>query len=486
MRTKLFFIGAWLLTHFSFGQIAERFDSLFTAYHRKGLFDGTALIADERGIVYQKAFGIANQDHQIRNQAATVYRLGSLEKQFTAMLVMQLVEKGKIKLTGKVSDYLPQYRKDTGSKISIEHLLTHTSGIPNYTAFPNVWNDSLKLPYEPSYILKQFCSRNLEFEPGTQFKYSNSGYFILAQIIEKVTGKPLAAVLKETILLPSGMSHTGLEDHISPVPNKALGYFRLADTYANEPYIYVPNAIGSASIYSTAHDLYLWDRVLYTKKLLAKNYLQSYLSAHYKVDPDYQYGFGWEHTRLGLSLNDTVATMEHSGAIRAFRSNIFRVPSEKKCVILLSNCANQSAYDLFTQVMRLFRGGTWNEPGKLLADTLYDVMRKTTTENAVQLYKKLKTINPANYNYGSSSLEQLGERLLLLEKYSEAVAIFELSTQEFPKYADGYFYLGRAYEKWGKREAAIQAYEKAVVQSSSSRIRTDATFQIDYLKNQQR
>ena len=112
--------------------------------------------------------------------------------------------------------------------------------------------------------------------------------------------------------------------------------------------------------------------------------------------------------------------------------------------------------------MRIFRKGIWDKPGKLLADTLYDVMRNTSTENAVQLYKKLKATSPDQYDYGSSSLEHLGERLLSLEKYAEAAAIFQLSTAEYPKYTDGYFYLGRTYEKWGKMEEAIKAYKKVV------------------------
>ncbi|TDE17786.1 serine hydrolase domain-containing protein [Dyadobacter psychrotolerans] len=470
MAAKTTFISLLFLTNISYAQLSQRFDSLFTAYHKNGLFDGTALIADDSGIVYQQSFGFSNQEHKIPNKPATVFRLGSLEKQFTAMLIMQLVEKGHVSLTGKISDYLPLYRKDIGCKVTIEQLLAHTSGIPNYTAFPNVWNDSLRLCYEPSYILKQFCSRDLEFEPGTKFKYNNSGYFILGQIIEKVTGKPLSAVIKENILTPADMVHSGLEDHILPDSNKATGYYRLAGTYVNEPYIYVPNTVGFASIYSTAYDLYLWDRTLYTNKLLSNNYLRSYLSALFKVDPEYSYGFGWEHARLVISVNDTVETMEHSGAIRAFRSNIFRITSERKCIILLSNCANQSSYDLFSQAMKIFRIGTWDKPGKLLTDTLYNLIRESTSDSAIEIYRDLKLNHPNKYNYSSSSLEHLGERLLILGKYAEAAAIFQLSTKEFPSYTNGYFYEGRAYEKLGKRKEAIKAYNKAVLQNKSSRV----------------
>jgi len=482
MFKKNLLIVFLLIGQASSAQLSQEFDSLFQSYHKSGLFDGTVLVADSSGIVYHQSFGIANHDHRIPNDTSTIFRLGSLEKQFTAMLVLQLIEKGRLSLKGKISDYLPQYRKETGSKVSIEHLLTHTSGIPNYTALPNVWDDSLQLSYHPEYILRNFCSGNLEFKPGTKYKYSNTDYFILAQILEKITSKSLAALLKENILLPTGMNHTGLKDNISPLRNKAFGYFRLSDTYVNEPYIYVPNTIGAASIYSTAYDLYLWDRILYTNKLLSSENLKSYCSPHFTIAPDYSYGIGWEFSRYILSANDTIETMEHSGAIRAFRANIFRIPNEKKCIILLSNCANQSAYDLFENTMKLFRGSKWKEPKKLLADTLYTIMQKTSVADAIQAYKNLKKTDSTIFDFSILSLEFLGERLLVFQNYEAASAIFQLAVEVNPDYTYGYFYLGKAFEEWGKLKEAITAYQTAVMKGKNSRPAIDAAFQLRYLK----
>lgn len=482
MLKKVLFIVFLLIAQASSAQLYLKFDSLFQSFHKKGLFDGTALIADSSGIVFHESFGTANHDYGIPNDTTTVFRLGSLEKQFTAMLILQLVEKGKLSLSGKITDYLPHYRKVTGSKVSIGHLLTHTSGIPNYTALPNVWNDSLQLQYHPGYILRNFCSGDLEFEPGTKYKYSNTDYFILAQILEKVSNKSLAVLLKENILFPSGMNSTGLDDNISPLRNRALGYYRISDTYVNEPYIYVPNTRGAASIYSTAHDLYLWDRILYTDKLLSPESLQSYSSSHFAVAPDYSYGYGWEFTRFVLSPNDTIKTMEHSGAIRAFRANIFRVPAEKKCIILLSNSANQSAYDLFENVMKLFRGSTWEEPKRLLADTLYTIMQRTSVAEAIQACKNFKRADSTMFDFSSASLELLGERLLLMHNYEAAAAIFKLAVEMNPDYTYGYYYLGKAFEKNGKIQEAITAYEAAVQKGKNSRPGIDAAFQINYLK----
>lgn len=482
MLRSVFFLISFFIVKASEGQLSQKIDSVFQSFHEKGLFDGVALIADSSGIVFHKSFGIANHDYKIPNATNTLFRLGSLEKQFTAMLVLQLVEKGKISLDGKISDYLSNYRKETGRKVTIKQLLTHTSGIPNYTALPNVWNDSLQLVFQPGYILHNFCSGDLEFNPGTKYKYNNTDYFILAQIIQQVTGKPLAVTLKENILIPAEMNLTGLVDNKTPIQNRAYGYYRLADTYVNEPYIHVPNTIGAASIYSTAYDLYLWDRILYSDKLLSYANMKLYLAPQFPITPDYAYGFGWEFTRFISAKNDTIRTMEHSGAIRAFRANVFRIPEEKKCIILLSNTADQSAYDLFEAIMRVFRGREWNQPKYLLADTLFKVMQTASLQKAISLYKTLKRTDSTRYDYSSYALELLGERLLLLSKYAEAVAIFELAVEEDPTYTYGYLYIGRAYEKWGKLEKAIEAYEKAVMKDKGSRPGIDAAFQIKYLR----
>src|SRR5690606_39658843 len=160
--------------------------------------------------------------------------------------------------------------------------------------------------------------------------------------------------------------------------------------YVNEPYIYVPNIIGSASIYSTAYDLFLWDRALYTNKLLSSENLKSYCSPHFQIAPDYSYGYGWEFAQTVISSNDTIKTMEHSGAIRAFRSNIFRIPNEKKCIIILSNCANQTAYELFENIIHIFREKQWKEPPKPLADILYPILQKGSIEQMIATYHQLK------------------------------------------------------------------------------------------------
>jgi CubicO group peptidase (beta-lactamase class C family) len=149
-------------------------------------------------VIYKKGFGLADMEWNIPNQVDTKHRLGSITKQFTAMAVMQLVEQGKLKLDVPISTYLPDYNKKNGDVITIHHLLTHSSGIPNVTAFPNFFKNISRNFHSPAQLVNLFADSTLQFKPGEKFAYSNSGYMVLGYIIEKVaagiTGEHLCAV----------------------------------------------------------------------------------------------------------------------------------------------------------------------------------------------------------------------------------------------------------------------------------------------------
>src|ERR1043165_6897021 len=157
----------------------QKIDELLKMYFYYGQLNGSVLVAEQGKVIYKKGFGMANMEWEIPNQPDTKFRVGSVTKQFTATLILQLVEEGKIKLDGKLSDYLPDYRKDTGDKVTIHQLLNHTSGIPSYTGLPGFIRDVSRNPYTVDEFVKKFASNDLEFEPGSKFSYNNSGYFLL-------------------------------------------------------------------------------------------------------------------------------------------------------------------------------------------------------------------------------------------------------------------------------------------------------------------
>jgi len=165
--------------------VQKKIDGLVKQYNEYGQFNGSILVADQGKVIYEKGFGMANMEWGIPNGPDTKFRIGSITKQFTAALILQLVDEGKIKLDGRLSDYLPDYRKDTGEKVTIHQLLNHTSGIPSYTSNPEFFPKHSRNAYGVPEFVKTFASGDLEFEPGSKFSYNNSGYTLLGAIIEK-------------------------------------------------------------------------------------------------------------------------------------------------------------------------------------------------------------------------------------------------------------------------------------------------------------
>jgi CubicO group peptidase (beta-lactamase class C family) len=190
---------------------AAAVESLLKRHQDVGAFNGTALVAENGKVIFKKGYGLADFEWKIPNTPDTKFRLGSITKQFTATLILQLVDEGKLTLDTTLAKALPYYRQDTGARVTIHHLLSHTSGIPSYTSQPGFFRDVSRDPYEVKDFALKFCSGELEFEPGSTFRYDNSGYFLLGAIIEQLTGKTYAEVLKERILDPLGMRATGYD-----------------------------------------------------------------------------------------------------------------------------------------------------------------------------------------------------------------------------------------------------------------------------------
>ncbi|MGB7841664.1 MAG: serine hydrolase domain-containing protein, partial [Salinimicrobium sp.] len=204
------FMGAFFCISISFAQNkAQKIEELLNKYHDYGQFNGSVLVANEGEVIFADGYGMANMEYDIPNAPDTKHRLGSITKQFTAALILQLVEQGKLELDQPISKYLPDYKGPAANKVTIHHLLTHSSGIPSYTSFPGFFEETSRDPYSPEEFVKTFADSTLQFTPGEKFSYNNSGYFLLGYIIEKVTDKPYEQVLQENILAPLNMKNTG-------------------------------------------------------------------------------------------------------------------------------------------------------------------------------------------------------------------------------------------------------------------------------------
>lgn len=438
---------------------SEKIDQLISKYNEYRYFNGSALVADNFDVVIKKGYGLANMEWNIPNAADTKHRLGSITKQFTSMLIMQLVEKGKIKLEGKLTDYLPYYRKDTGEKITVEMLLTHTSGIPSYTDKEGFFQKESRKFYKPDEFVKEYCSGDLVFEPGKQFAYNNSGYFILGAIIEKITGKTYEEVLKENIFEPLGMKNSGYDLAEPILLKRAAGYEKSLSGYKNAPFLDMSLPYAAGSLYSTVEDLLIWDKTLQTEKLLTKKFMDEIFKP--RIDAfGGKYGFGWGllKKRIGDIEFDIIT---HGGGINGFNTINYFIPKKGQVVILFSNAGGAPLNEMTEKIIDILNGKEVKMPAQSLAEHLASVINEVGIKSAVAQFKQMKEEKDA-FVLKENEMNQLGYSLMNENKLDEAVAIFKLNVDEFPKSANVYDSYGEALLKKGNKEEAIVNYKKSL------------------------
>jgi CubicO group peptidase (beta-lactamase class C family) len=437
---------------------AAKIQQVLELAHKYRQFHGSALVAENGKVIYKGGFGMANIEWGIPNAPDTKFRLGSITKQFTAMLALQLVEQGKIKLDGKISDYLTDYRKDIGEKVTVHHLLTHTSGIPSYTSQPGFFANVSRDPYKVADFVKQYTSGNLEFEPGTKFSYNNSGYFLLGAIVERITGKTYEQALKEMIFDKVGMKNSGYDHHDTIIPKRATGYAKTPSGYVNAAYLDMSIPYAAGSLYSTVEDLYLWDQALYTDKLLTPQ------SKELMYKPFLSnYAYGWTVRDASFKVKDQpVQVIAHGGGINGFTTVIVRFPKEKHLVVLLDNTGSQNLNRLSENLAKILYG----EPHDLPKVPISVVVEKTINEKgidaAVAEYRDLKAKQPAAYDFAEPELNSLGYQLMQSGKMKEAVEVFKLNVEAYPKGFNTYDSLAEAYMNMNERELAIKNYKKSL------------------------
>jgi len=329
--------------------LESKVDEYINAHLKLQKFSGSILIAQKGKILLSKGYGMANYELDVPNTPQMKFLLGSITKQFTSMAVMQLQEKGLLSVDDSLKKYIPDY--PDGDKITVHHLLTHTSGIPNFTSFPE-YTKTMMLASPVEETVERFKNKELEFTPGEKFSYSNSGYILLGYIIEKVSQKPYEAYLKENILQPLNLEDTGY-GHYEPILEKrAAGYSWGKDHLVNASYLDMSIPHGAGALYSTVEDLYLWDRALYTEKLVSKNSLDKIFTP-FKDN----YGYGW-----GISELFGHKRISHGGGINGFTTDISRYPDDDVCIIVLSNFDHSSTGKISQDLAAIVFGEKYEFP----------------------------------------------------------------------------------------------------------------------------
>jgi CubicO group peptidase (beta-lactamase class C family) len=317
-------IIAIILSKFLFAQdsASKKLDELVTAYAKLGRFNGSVLIAQRGKILLQKGYGFKNADAKSLNEANTIFQIASVTKTFTSAVILKLVELNKMSLTDKLSKYYSSF--PYGDSITIEHLLTHTSGLHNFTE-----EDTSISETDEKRMVPYLESLKPDFAPGTSWHYSNSGYVMLGFIIEKVSGMSYWNAVRHYIFEPLQMTNSGFDYTHSANEHKAIGYDLLNDS------LHLTAAItdstvpfGAGAIFSSAQDLYKWHLALQSYKIVGK----PLTTKAYSPNSFHNYGYGWQiDSVFGKKM------VSHSGAITGFGSNFARIPEDGNCVILLSN-----------------------------------------------------------------------------------------------------------------------------------------------------
>ena len=334
----------------SASQITAKVEEYMNAAARVEGFNGAILIARDGKPIVTKGYGMANIEHAVPNTPQTVFRLGSITKQFTAMAIVMLQEQGKLNVNDPMCKHLPECPA-AWQPITVKNLLTHTAGLPNYTGFPN-FVKTASLPVTNADMFALLKDRPLDFAVGEKYAYSNSGYFLLGTIIERASGKTYADFLQEKIFTPLGMKQSGYDSPIRVIKNRASGYARQDGAFVNAAYMDMSIPYAAGALYSTTEDMLVWDQALYTEKLVSRKSLDETFTP-FKGN----YGYGWS-----IDKKFDRKQVSHGGNINGFASDLIRFPDDKITVVVLSNVQSAPAGRIGGDLSAIIFGADYKIP----------------------------------------------------------------------------------------------------------------------------
>jgi CubicO group peptidase (beta-lactamase class C family) len=448
--------------------LEEQLDAFLGQAYGNKQFNGNVLVAKQGEVIYHKSFGIGNIDPEIPLQLDSQFRLASVSKPFTAMAIMILKERGILDYSEPISKYLPElpYRG-----VSIRHLLTHTSGIPDYTyLFERYWDPGHTTFTEKEYadnddVISMFVEHHpeLRFDPGEQYSYSNTGYVFLASIVERASGVPFQQFLKDNIFTPLGMSNTLLYSAIrdDPMEGRVIGYRTALNgsDHVRNDFHYMSGISGDGAIYSTTGDLFRWDQGLYTEKLVSQATLEEAFTPYILTSgAESQYGLGWgiDTSLVGRKV------VTHGGGWIAARTWLFREIEDNNCIIVLTNHTSRHIYAIREALQRILHGKPYDPLKPGIADAISPVLEAKGVEAAISEYYVRKESSPDEYNFALWELNYLGNRLVELGRLKEAVEIFRLNAAQFPESYRVYSDLGEAFRLSGDSELAATHFRKSL------------------------
>ncbi len=316
--------------------LESKIDKILTEQFKSNETGVSALVAKDGKVIYRKAFGKANLELNVNMTSDNVFEIGSITKQFTSVAILMLLEEGKLSLEDDITKFIPDY-PTKGKKITVHHLLTHTSGIKSYTGMSK-FGKVMTLDKSPLKFIDFFKNEPMDFDPGEKYKYNNSGYFLLGYIIEKVSGMSYPKFIKERIFDKIGMNNSYYGSYTEVIKNRASGYNKRGGKFTNAQYISLSLPYAAGSIMSNVDDMLKWQTAISNNTFVKKEIINKAFTNYTLNNGDkINYGYGWSINEI----ND-VPTIEHGGAIPGYLSMGISVPSENIYVIVFSNCGCKS------------------------------------------------------------------------------------------------------------------------------------------------
>jgi D-alanyl-D-alanine carboxypeptidase len=447
-------------------RVETRLTETIDGYVRNRGFNGVVLVANADGVVVHQARGVSSLELASKLGPNDVFRIGSLTKPLTAVLVLSLVHEGKLRLDGSLGEYLPElYANTPASAVTVEQLLSHTSGLKDVPGNYNdpFWQSAARQSFTPEAFAKAWILPEISSPPG-KWRYNNNGFYVLGLIVERVTGTPYADALRHYVLEPAGMAHSGVYDARTVVPHLASGYALSNFGAMERPMIVDPTvSYAAAGSYSTAEDLLAFSKALASDRLLPPD-----LKGRMFTDKGNEYGLGWGVERWPTGQGDMAAVQTHTGSIPGYQSLFARADDGSVVVILDNFWQGATVVEMGRTLFAVAHGATAHTPKRLLSDLLTPIAAREGVDAMEVAYRSAPTEGADAYDVSEGALNSLGYSLLRKGIKAPALRVFEWNAAAHPQSANAHDSLGEAYLNLGRRDDARRSYENALRLDRSS------------------
>lgn len=437
---------------------------LVDAHHRAGLFEGVVLVGEGDRILLHEARGLADRTWQRAHTLDTRLHIGSVGKQLTATVVLQLMEEGKLRLDDTVSKLLPDYPRAQGDKVTVRMLLNHTSGIPTYTSMPE-WRTRASNRTSREDVVALFSKKPFAFEPGTSWAYNNSGFFLLGVILEKLEGKHFGQILQERIFEPLGLKDMGYMFVDRVIPKYAEGYNWAGAGYAPELYCHPSWVLSNAMVYADADDLFRWTRALHAGKPFRRDSTRRLmLEAPEGQERAYTCGIGIVPLDIGGRRYTGIG---HSGALGGFQSHVSYLPEREWTIVILCNIGVDTAA-LRDQITAVLAGQSVTPPKPPVSRAISSKIDELGLDEARNWFRARMGDNPRRYEIDEGGMNLLGYAFLARRDMERALLVLELNNEAHPGSANTFDSLGEAHLANGDEKRALELYRKAIAMDPSN------------------